>query len=387
MNVTKEALVNHFGSRYLKISFTKDLKSIADVLDLEIIAFKTAEESETKILKEQGLKTIRDLGKITSAQLELIQKTTQIDVHKLELFSIASKLIKRSWMKRSEYSPKETTKICVVGLDNAGKSTLISLLHKEPLSKAVNQDPTKDISHIKIDLEDAETVLWDFAGQKHLRDNYLQEPERYFLHIGALVFVFDVQDQDRYDEAIGYFEEILKILEFLGEKTYILFLLHKHDPELRENSDIEIGVNYLKQELAERMKSHTYQYEMITSSIYSTFQENPEVVKKLKDLFKAEKENPNLLLIDVMVKLTENLFIIAENIMGGQQKIIEHINELKPPQLYKGGPGDLGLGFPELEQIPKPSQILEISQNNEGEAPTLLEELKSMFETINKDDA
>jgi len=46
----------------------------------------------------------------------------------------------------------------------------------------------------------------------------------------------------------------------------------------------------------------------------------------------------------------------------------------------------LGLGFSEIEQIPKPSQILQISQNGEGEAPTLLEELKSMFKTINKDE-
>ena len=163
-------------------------------------------------------------------------------------------------------------------------------------------------------------------------------------------------------------------------------MLHKFDPELHQNSDLQIGLNYIKEELAKTIKPYSYHYEMIPSSIYSTFKHNPKVVTYMKDLFKNEKENPNLMLIDVMMKLTENLFIIGEKMLHGQREIIAHIQDGKQPQLYRGD----NENYREEKDVEfiKPSAILKASQaqpetSSENSSDTnILDELKSMFSLI-----
>ena len=321
-------------------------------------------------------------------QIDVIKKTTQINIDLLEMHYIAAKLIKRSWQKRSEYKENTNSKICFIGLDNVGKSTLISLLKKTPISQAVNQGPTSDVNQINYSMQNSELILWDFAGQGFLRDKYLENPERYFLQIDVLIYVFDIQDQDRSQEALEYFDRILNNMKILGENPFYLFLLHKLDPELKNNPDIEIGVNFLKEKIGERMKNLTQaKYEIVSSSIYSTFKENPEVVGYLKDVFKTEKDNPNLLLVDVMVKLTENLFTIASSILDGQQRIID---ELKPPQLYKGDSGSIsiqnnqeGQNFVKPSQIAKKVKEIDEANGSGGSETNIMDELKSMFEVLN----
>ena len=387
MGVTKEILIEHFRSRYLKPELCPNIEKVADILDLPVVTFKDSSPEELKVLKEFSITTIRDLSKKAPRDINLIKKTAQIDETLFEMHYLASTLISRSWAQRSEYQEKPITKVCFMGLDNAGKSTLISLLDKKPISKALNQEPTYDVQQTKFALANTETVCWDFAGQIHFRDDYILYPERYFLHINVIIFVFDVQDQDRFSEGIEYLEKILKTVDFLGEDPYFLFMLHKYDPELRVNSDVEIGVNFLKEQLGECMKTKKFHYEMVNSSIYSTFKENPEVISFMKDVFKEEKDNPNMLLIDVMMKLTNALFKIGEKTLEGQQLIMEIIRDQGAPQtnrsLSSGVPGAV-----QEERFVRPSQVVEAAQlkaSSVVEGPldaSLLDELKTMFSVV-----
>jgi len=47
--------------------------------------------------------------------------------------------------------------------------------------------------------------LWDFGGQIDHREEYLKEPEKYFFGINLVIYVIDIQDTERYDESIEYF--------------------------------------------------------------------------------------------------------------------------------------------------------------------------------------
>ena len=384
----KEVIINHFCSRFIKSTSINKISNISDMLNLPLSSLKNTTDLEVKILKENDIIAIRDLGNIDLEKLDLIKKTTQINTDIFEIHSIISKLIKRSWLKRSEYTRNDITKVCFVGLDYAGKSTLISLFKKEPMSKSINQEPTIDVNHSAFQAENLNIIMWDFAGQSISRKSYFREPEKYFLNIKVLIFVFDIQDQERYDESLNYLDKLLSKIVLLGENPYIVYLIHKFDPELRENPEILIGLDYLKEKIGEKMKNlEKFQYEIITSSIFSTFQKNPEVVSFLKELFKGEKDNPNLLLIDVIVKLTENLFTIGDEILKGQQEIL---TELKSSQLYQQYSGENSIATVRSEQrILKPSEILQkvkASADEEvsnGDESSLLDELKMMFKVVN----
>ena len=75
---TKDVLINHFASRNLKEKFSEQLTKIKDILDLKIDAFKSIENNEIKILNENKIKTIRDLGNQSPNEIQIIKKTTQI---------------------------------------------------------------------------------------------------------------------------------------------------------------------------------------------------------------------------------------------------------------------------------------------------------------------
>lgn len=383
MAVTKDILIQHFCSRYLNSEDAKNVTKISDILELPLTSFKDSKKSDLDILEKNQIKTIRDLSKLSADQIQTIIKTTQINEVNLENFYIASQLIARAWQKRSSYKEKESTKVCVIGLDNAGKSTIIDLLSGKRLSEAVNQEPTTEVERITVSSEVLDIILWDFAGQVDFRQRYVENPEQYFLQIDLVMFVIDVQDKERYDEALIYLKRILDTIKFLGESPYFIMLFHKYDPELKNNPEFEISINYLKEKIADSMKASNLAYEIINSSIYSALQNQPKIVNILKDTFRNEKDNPNLLLVDILVKLTENLFNIGERILQGQERIIQLISQGKLPQLWKGQelPSE---GIEEIEFV-KPSQIAKAAASTEVDnevgpgRKSILNELKQMF--------
>jgi len=389
MSVSKDILIKHFCSKYLKSNIEQSIKKISDILDLSIEEFKNASIEDIKILKDNKIFTIRDLSKLEPEDLQKLIKTSQINEINIENYYIASKLIARAWQKRAEYKKKGSSKICVVGLDNAGKSTIIRLLEGEGLSKAVNQEPTIDVNQVSINNPNYNIVLWDFAGQIQFRQQYIDNPENYFLNIDLVLFVIDTQDAERYDEALIYFESILNRIKFLAENPYFLIMLHKSDPEIIQDPEFQINSNFIREKITALIKKFDFKYEIISSSVYSACSSQPNIIEHLKKLFSKEKENPNLMIVDVLVKLTNNLFDIAEKILKGQNQIMMMIQELKPPQLYQESAVEISQNIADLENV-KPSELLKTQLQLEKEIPvvegpdrkSVLNELKSMFRNI-----
>ncbi|WFD29165.1 hypothetical protein MSPP1_000170 [Malassezia sp. CBS 17886] len=81
-------------------------------------------------------------------------------------------------------------KICILGLDNAGKTTL---MYKMTLGSVVATAPTIGSNTETFEYKNLKFMLWDVGGQTSLRSNWAQ----YLASTDALIFVVDSNDRDR----------------------------------------------------------------------------------------------------------------------------------------------------------------------------------------------
>ncbi|CAE8701869.1 unnamed protein product, partial [Polarella glacialis] len=80
-------------------------------------------------------------------------------------------------------------KIVIVGLNNAGKTTVLYNLH---LGQVVLTQPTIGSNVETVKHENITFQVWDLGGQENLRANW----STYFEETDAIVFVVDSNDQD-----------------------------------------------------------------------------------------------------------------------------------------------------------------------------------------------
>ncbi|OLS12299.1 MAG: hypothetical protein RBG13Loki_4122 [Promethearchaeota archaeon CR_4] len=388
---TKNIIIQHFSDRFLNLEEGKEVSSIAAILDLPIRYLKEASAQDIESLGKFNIKTIRDLSQFKPEKAESQAVQYNIDLGKLKKFLIAGKLISRAWQKRSSYGKKTTMKIVVVGLDNAGKTTLIDLLSGKKLSEVINQTPTTMVNQVNLPSQDMNLVAWDFGGQTQHREAYLQTPEEYFLGLDLVIFVIDTQDSPRYEESIGYFTQLLDIIVYLKENPYFLVLLHKSDPELLENPEFQINLEYLDGKIHDFMAKTKFGLEIVKSSIYSTFTAQPQIVGALKDMFKSNQvTDVNVMLLDAMMKLTDMMTQIGNKMVQMQEQIqlqLEHLvrspqksveisaipslHPEKPPKSLKTGPTPPSVP----QELPKlESSVKEIPGRTE-----IMSELKELF--------
>ncbi|NXG13833.1 ARL11 protein, partial [Grallaria varia] len=119
------------------------------------------------------------------------------------------KLISKRWQKRD-------ARVVMLGLDFAGKSTL---LYKLKSSQAVETCPT-----VGFNVESLQTpcgvsfTLWDVGGQDNLRASW---PD-YLEDINTLIFVLDSTDKARLSEAVAALEETLSHPSMTGIPVLLL---------------------------------------------------------------------------------------------------------------------------------------------------------------------
>ena len=123
-------------------------------------------------------------------------------------------------------------KLIFAGLDQAGKTTIYKATMEEmSVEELKDQRPTRGIERHAQDFLDTDFQVWDLGGQLNYRETYLSKPE-VFNQTKALVFVVDIQDIDRLDEAYQYYVDILGILVNVDPLPKLYVLFHKFDPEL-----------------------------------------------------------------------------------------------------------------------------------------------------------
>jgi GTPase SAR1 family protein len=127
-------------------------------------------------------------------------------------------------------------KVNIVGLANAGKTSMILTLLRE-FKSLEKIKPTKGINRTKFKFLNRELALWDMGGQSRYREEYLKRPELNFAEIEELIYVFDVQDKSIFDESVIYFRDVAAYVKQYSPSANISLCLHKYDPGLDRNPD------------------------------------------------------------------------------------------------------------------------------------------------------
>mmetsp|Transcript_31147 Transcript_31147/g.54756 ORF Transcript_31147/g.54756 Transcript_31147/m.54756 type:complete len:184 (-) Transcript_31147:174-725(-) len=100
------------------------------------------------------------------------------------------------------FASSKKYKICMLGLDNAGKTTILFKLH---LGEVVETQPTIGSNVEEIKVNNLRFVCWDLGGQTTLRKNWAD----YFTNTSAVIMVVDSCDRKRIDEVKKEFYKVL----------------------------------------------------------------------------------------------------------------------------------------------------------------------------------
>lgn len=133
------------------------------------------------------------------------------------------------------FSSDKNTSMAILGLDAAGKSTLVNLFRNEDVQTV----PTLGFNIETIKICNTSIKIWDVGGQKEFI-NYWCE---YVHDIQALVFVVDIADEERFSRA---FEGFKTLVPYLANGMPVLLLLNKADLLSGDNALVEKRMADLK---------------------------------------------------------------------------------------------------------------------------------------------
>lgn len=116
--------------------------------------------------------------------------------------------------------PKEEVRILMLGLDAAGKTTI---LYKFKLGEVVTTIPTIGFNVETVEYKNVNFTVWDVGGQQRIRKLW----RHYFHGTNGLIFVVDSSDKDRIDDAREELEQIL--VEDEMQDAFVLVFANKQD--------------------------------------------------------------------------------------------------------------------------------------------------------------
>jgi small GTP-binding protein len=109
---------------------------------------------------------------------------------------------------------KRSVKTIVLGLDSAGKTTL---LYQMRLAKFLTVVPTIGYNLESVESEHVEFKMWDIGGLNKIRPLW----RHYYMRTKALIYVIDSTDRARFGESVSEFEKLLFEEELKGAPILI----------------------------------------------------------------------------------------------------------------------------------------------------------------------
>ena len=159
-------------------------------------------------------------------------------------------------------------KILFCGLDNAGKTSIIYTLKKQ-YNFLSDLKPTMGIKRKKHKVLGIEFILWDLGGQKTYRDNYFKREEFIFSDVGLLIYVIDIQDEERFEDIEKYYKKIINSIEKYQATPSITILFHKMDPDL----EFDPKMKMFEKDIKKRLKSISNKFDVtfFKTSVYRRY--------------------------------------------------------------------------------------------------------------------
>ncbi|KAF4533499.1 hypothetical protein B566_EDAN000984 [Ephemera danica] len=143
-----------------------------------------------------------------------------------------------SLLRKLRSSPEKELRILLLGLDNAGKTTLLKKLASEDITHIT---PTQGFNIKSVQAEGFKLNVWDIGGQRKIRPYW----RNYFENTDVLIYVIDSADIRRLDETAQELAELLAEDKLSG--VPLLVYANKQDLDYASSAS----------ELAEGLALHT----------------------------------------------------------------------------------------------------------------------------------
>jgi len=249
-------------------------KKIKDLKDMDIDIIRGIKDTDSAEILKSGLKVkkIKDLSKVSLDKARAFAQEHDIKIMDMEEWITIAKLIMRAEKYRGEIAKK----VMLLGIDNAGKTAIsktLTIKYRGNL-QAFGQMlkdllPTKGAVQDRLKVSNINVMLWDLGGQQQYRKIYLEEPERFFFDASAVLYVIDIQDEERFDETMDYLDKIVKIFHFLKENPYFMVLFHKYDPELEMDPKYQVFIKDLTKRVSGILNEANFKFQLRNSSVYN----------------------------------------------------------------------------------------------------------------------
>jgi small GTP-binding protein len=325
-----------------------NLTDVEEILNLSSSSFKFLTDADADLFLE--LFKISTIGQFASLDPEEAFKNLYTDTEtqdriehllqtdyeleeKLKKAVTISKIIHKVQEESLSFIYKEQ-KIIVVGLSNAGKTTILKKFGGQiGIKDLAKLNPTKGIERQEIVTSDLALAIWDFGGQEEYRNKYLQYPDKYFLNVDLVIYVIDLQDPESYEESINYFNQIIDVLHKVEEDPYILIFIHKFDPDIKDDSEVLLNIELLKDLIKGVFKKRKqFEYDIFLSSIYSLIANEPKFAQYLKTTMQktATLTDHKLEGMATILESTLNGIIrLSESVMAQYNELDDRIRSLE----------------------------------------------------------
>jgi len=221
-------------------------------------------------------------------------------------------------------------KIIIAGLDNAGKTSILTALNKKYnfQKDIISLTPTIRVEYQAMEFLKNRVVFWDMGGQEKYRKLYQKKQDLYFSDTDLLVYVIDIQDTQRIETSLAYLGMILKYFKKHKMDVPIIISFHKFDPEFIGNEQMVEQIEDLRKHILKLYPSlrilfqQTSIYDIISivqliSYGLSVFDEKFFDISELLEKSLKEFDSESLILFD------KNGIIISE-----------YYREIVEPEIY-----------------------------------------------------
>uniref|UniRef100_A0A0B7AKS9 ADP-ribosylation factor-like protein 3 n=1 Tax=Arion vulgaris TaxID=1028688 RepID=A0A0B7AKS9_9EUPU len=140
-----------------------------------------------------------------------------------------------SLLRKLRSNPDVELRILLLGLDNAGKTTLLKVLASEDITHIT---PTQGFNIKSVQSKGFKLNVWDIGGQRRIRPYW----KNYFENTDLLIYVIDSSDRKRFEETGDELTELLDEDKLAG--VPVLIFANKQDLlTAAKASEIAEGLN------------------------------------------------------------------------------------------------------------------------------------------------
>ena len=142
-------------------------------------------------------------------------------------------------------------KVIIAGLDNAGKTSILTALNKKYdfHKDIISLTPTIRVEYQATEFLKNRVVFWDMGGQEKYRKLYQEKQDLYFSNTDLLVYVVDIQDPGRIENSMSYLDMILKNFKKHKMDVPLIISFHKFDPEFIGNEQMIEQIESLRKHI------------------------------------------------------------------------------------------------------------------------------------------